>query len=181
MNKTERYFIRTVAHIHRVQNNMLKVVTKFADTLKLSEEDCRILMFNVMKHDQSKFSSIQFKPYVELTEFYHRRKVLNESDYSYPSVEIAQSVELAVQDHYEKENHHPERMLGKAEKMSTHEIIEIVCDLQAMAQEFNEGTCRNYYENVWKKKQAVHFYDDFDWVLTTSIMDQVIKCFESEL
>ena len=175
MEKLERYFTRTVEHIHRVQKNMVTVVTKFRSDLKLSDEDCRKLMFNVMKHDQSKFNEIQFMPYVELTDYYHRRKVLGQTEYEYPEG-VKELVDVAVDNHYKEENHHIE----KGDFKTKHEIIEIVCDLQAMAQEFNEGTCRNYFENVWKKKYMKEIVDDYEYWSLVDTMDLVIKCFEAE-
>jgi hypothetical protein len=146
MTKEERYFKRTVEHIHRVQMNMLTVVTKFDRELSLSDEQRRILMYRVMIHDQSKFSDIQTGPYIELTEYHNQRKVLGNKDYDYPTPEIKNKVEVAVRHHYQCENHHPERMKGLVMKMDSLEVIEVVCDLQAMAQEFNEGSCAGYFE-----------------------------------
>lgn len=160
---------------------MLKVVTDFRDKLNLSEEDCRHLMHNVMNHDRSKFSVEQFRGYVELTEYYHQRKALGNSSYEYPSEEIKRLAESAWRHHYMNENHHPERADGGIIKWSNHNAIETVCDLQAMAQEFNEGVCRKFFEEVWKPKQSKHFYDDYNWLEVTTKMDQVIKCFESGL
>lgn len=186
--KLNRYFRRTVEHIHRVQNNMVYLVaecrgfefTAGPDHFKMDDESCRRLMWNVMKHDQSKFSEEQFQPYVELTEYYYQRKVLGNKEYAYaPFVE--QEVEDAVDDHYRKENHHPERNHGLALKMSFLELIEVVCDLQAMAEEFNEGSCRGYFENVWVKKQSVNFCDDFDWEVSKEFMNQVISLFEKNM
>ena len=176
-----RYVRRTVEHIHRVQKNMVTVVTDFKEDLKLSDEQCRVLMYNVMKHDRSKFSSNQFKPYVHLTRYYHQRKVLGNTEYQYPTEKIKQQVNIAVQDHYVKENHHPERLAaeGPPSTFKWFEAIETVCDLQAMAQEFNEGSCRKYFEETWKPKQSKHFHDDFNWSETNILMDKVITCFEN--
>jgi hypothetical protein len=179
--KYYRYIRRTVEHIHRVQNNMVKVVTDFRDELKLSRKDCRILMFNVMNHDRSKFGVVQFEAYIELTEYYHQRKNLGNTEYQYPSEEIKKAVDLAVKDHYMVENHHPERFSGTIGKYDEYEAIETVCDLQAMAQEFNEGTCRKFYEEIWKPKQMKHFYDDFNWFSTIDLMDRTINCFENKI
>ena len=51
---------------------------------------------------------------------------------------------LAVVDHYEQENHHAESNTFNADYMSVFDLIEVCCDLQAMAQEFNEGSCRAF-------------------------------------
>jgi len=186
MTKLERYFTRTVQHIHRVQNNMVFLVTNCEDfafsaaneVFKMDIETRRQLMFNVMKHDQSKFGTVQFEPYVELTEYYHQRKALGNKSYEYPTPGIKEAVDAAVQDHYFKENHHPERMKGKALKMPFVELVEVVCDLQAMAQEFDEGSCRGYFEDVWVNKQSENFYDDWDWEVTKGFMKEIIGLFE---
>jgi hypothetical protein len=156
---------------------MVRLTTKHREALCLSKDDCRKLMHNVMKHDHSKFSNEQFEPYIELTEYYHQKKKLNNPDYEYP-LGVKQLVDAAVDHHYKNENHHPEIFAGTIGKWDKFEAIETVCDLQAMAQEFNEGTCRNYFENVWKKKESQYFYDDFNWVEVITIMNMAIECFE---
>lgn len=189
-DKLNNYFNRTVEHIHRVHKNMLFVVTK-CDDFKFSSagelfslgdiETKRQLMYAVFKHDRSKFSHRQFLPYVELTEFYHQRKVLGNKDYFYPTSTLVDQIDTAVADHYLQENHHPERAQGQAFKMPYTELVEVCCDLQAMAQEFNEGSCRGYFENVWCKKQSMHFSDDFDWEITKDFMSGIIRLFEQQL
>lgn len=178
--KLNRYFTRTTEHIHRVQNNMLTLVTRYAGELELSEEDCRAAMENVFKHDRSKFSVKQFRPYVELTEYYHQRKVNGNSSFDY-APGVREQVDAAVQNHYEVENHHPERFIKACGKYDKLEAIETVCDLQAMAQEFNEGSCRGYFEKIWKPKQSKHFYDDFNWAEVVVWMNRTIECFENEI
>lgn len=177
--KQNRYYKRTVEHIQRVQKNMLYLITKHQEALELPDEQCRECMWNVMKHDQSKFSVEQFEPYVHLTEYYHQRKTLGNKEYKYPTEEIKKQVDAAVINHYAVENHHPERLKGKAEKMLWVELLEVVCDLQAMAQEFGEGSCRKYWEDVWLKKQMENFWDDWDWETSRVFMDKAIKCFEA--
>lgn len=178
--KLNRYFRRTTEHIHRVQRNMMTLVTRYRQSLELTDDDCRQAMENVFKHDRSKFSVEQFRPYVELTEYYHQRRVLGNSDYDYPPG-LKEQVDAAVQNHYEVENHHPERFAKSIGKYDKLEAIETVCDLQAMAQEFNEGSCRGYFEKIWVKKQSQYFYDDFNWSQVVIWMDMAIQCFEKEL
>ena len=179
MEKFNRYFKRTVEHIHRVQNNAVFLVLKCRNDLELSAEECRAFIYDIMKHDQSKFSEKQFSPYIELTEYYHQKRNVN-PNYDYP-VGIRELVDAAVTDHYCSENHHPERFKGTIGKFSKLMALETVCDLQAMAQEFNEGTCRNYYENVWKKKQSQFFYDDFNWEEVKHWMEKAVRCFELQV
>lgn len=190
--KLDRYIIRTMEHIHRVHKNMVSVVTKHRQTLRLTNEDCRKLMENVLNHDRSKFSNAQFEPYIELTEYYRQRKVLGNTEYDYPTQEIKEKVKFAIHHHYMSENHHPERLVIEenliddeqmnaafAFEMTPYEIIEVCCDLQAMAQEFNEGSCRKYWSNVWWPEHSVTFGDDADKV--RDLMHTVITCFEREI
>ena len=65
--------------------------------------------------------------------------------------------------------------------MTFNELVEVCCDLQSMADEFNEGSCRGYFQNVWVKKQSENFYDDFDWEATKIFMCKVIELFERRL
>lgn len=180
--KTTFYFERTVKHIHRVQNNMLLLVTKYADQLLMTAEDCRQCMWNVFQHDRSKFSIEQFEPYIELTWYYHERKTIGNKKYEYPEGMRA-LVDKAVDNHYRVENHHPERFINPEGgniwgKYSRHEAYETACDLQAMAQEFNEGTCRKYYEEIWKPKNCTNIPCDWNWEEVQVWMDKAIKCFE---
>jgi len=175
MNEKEtRHFNRTLEHIHRVHKNMFTLITKFSSELELDLEDCRRLAHNVLNHDISKFNTIQFEPYIELTEYYHQRKTLGNKGYEYPTKELKATVKNAIENHYYKENHHAERYDGDTLPMSELELIEVCCDLQAMAQEFKEGSCRGFYENVWRPKY--HVPPEVD-----EFMDKVISCFEKEL
>ena len=167
------YFERTLKHIHRVQQNMCTLITKYHKDLNLRPGDGRLLMWNVMNHDRSKFSRKQFGPYIELSEYYRIKKGEN-PEHTYPSKEIEKAVEEAVIDHYEQENHHAESNAYNADYMSCFDLIEVCCDLQAMAQEFNEGSCRKF----WKEKWLPKYNASKDSV---AIMDRVITCFEKEL
>lgn len=176
MDNLHRFLRRTVSHIHRVQENALRLCIVWDKELELSREDIQQFMHNVMKHDQSKFSQEQFEAYIELTKYYDERRNGNPT-YQYPEG-VAEKVEAAIIHHYNNENHHPEIANGGTLKWGKLNVLETVCDLQAMAQEFGEGTCRKYYEEVWKKKQAKHFYDDYNWVEVTTWMNKGIECFE---
>jgi len=171
------FFVRTLEHIHRVQKNMLTLVTKYAGELGLNDETRRQLMHNVIQHDISKFSHNQYVPYVELTEYYRQRKVLGNKTYEYPEG-FRERVNVAIQHHYAVENHHPE---GTGRRWDIFNALECACDLQAMAQEFSEGTCRKYFEDVWLPNQRAnfpyteHFFQVKEWI------DSAIRCFEKEL
>lgn len=169
------YIIRTFEHIHRVQRNAICLVTRYAKELELTPDEIREFMYNVAKHDASKFNETQFLPYIELTEYYRQRKNLGNKDYQYPEG-VEEQVSLAVNDHYERENHHPEKFTNWG-KLNA---LECACDLQAMAQEFGEGSARKYFEDVWVKKQVVRFTASA-WPRVTGDILKVIECFEKSL
>lgn len=181
--KLDFYLTRTVEHIHRVQRNMLTLVTRHRGTLDLTVEDCRELMWNVMNHDRSKFSTGQFDGYIELTEYFRQRKVLGNGDYDYP-VGVREHTNAAVANHYAVENHHPEmHPVGTLGKWTRHQAIECACDLQAMAEEYNEGSCRGFWKNVWlpRYRKQSGFFDDYNWQCIQAWMRQVIECFEKDM
>ena len=174
VNKKElKYFERTIEHIHRVQKNMFTLILKYHNELNLRSGDCRVLAHNVLNHDRSKFSRKQFGPYIELNDYYRIKKSVNPT-YTYPSEEIKKAVDIAVLDHYEQENHHAESNAYNADYMSCFDLIEVCCDLQAMAQEFNEGSCRAFWQNKWLPKYNIG--DD-----SNALMNRVIECFEKEI
>jgi len=174
----KRYFTRTVEHIHRVQNNMVYLLTNHMETLGLNRNAARQCMHNVMAHDLSKFSALQFEAYIEITEFYYQRKKRGNTDYEYPTG-IKKQVSSAITDHYHQENHHPARMKHDPHfNFSTFEAIETVCDLQALSQEFNEPSCRSFFEKVWCVKHQDDFLTPEHFTNTTDYMRKVISCFE---
>jgi hypothetical protein len=170
------YFKRTMEHIHRVHNNMLNLVTNYHKELELDFADGCHLMNTVLNHDRSKFSFTQAYPYVELTEFHRQRKLLGNKDYEYPDPSWKKTIDNAIQDHYYNENHHPEKHGGHVTGFTKLEMIEVMCDLQAMAQEFNEGSCRGFYENVWTKKHNMK-----DTEMHQKIAEICMQCFEKDL
>jgi len=177
--KLHRYLNRTVEHIHRVQKNMLYLISECAEELKLTREQCRGAMWNVMNHDRSKFSEKQFEPYIELTAYYDVKRY--NKAHKYPSEEIEKQVDEAVQDHYMQENHHPEKYKGLFCCFTHIECLEIICDLQAMAQEFNEGSCREFFMEKWKPKHGKYFQPDDAWYWSSlPLMEKAIECFERQ-
>lgn len=170
------YHQRTIEHIHRVHNNMVILVVNFSKELALKMNDRRKLMHQVLNHDRSKYSIDQFIPYIALTKFYYERKKLGNKDYKYPHG-MAERVDLAVDHHYVNENHHPERLAGQF-SMTKLEAIETACDLQAMSDEFGEGSFRDFYDNVWKPKQGGNFISD-NFLEVTGWMEKCLQCFET--
>jgi hypothetical protein len=185
-SKYVRFIYRTVKHIHRVQKNMVTLITKYDEDLGLTEEDCTELIRAVMKHDLSKFSPEQMNAYIELTDYYYRKKELGVKDHQYPNQEVKDRVNLAVIRHYAEENHHPNRLSMTSihteyKGWTKLHSIECACDLQAMAQEFNEGSFRKYFFEKWQKDNSVFFPDDYRWSQVCSEIEKCLFCFEEEI
>jgi len=152
---------------------MLYLVTNHLNPLELSMDDATNLMHNVMNHDRSKFSINQFKPYVEITEYHYQKAQGTEHKYT---DDIQKIVDKAINEHYLVENHHPQRLENSLSTMNKYELIEVICDLQAMANEFNKDSCRDYFIQTWVVKHKKYF-KDFNTVYM--FMIKVIECFES--
>lgn len=176
MKKHDNYFKRTFEHIHRVHINAVTLVTKYRGALDLTMEECRDFCYEVLNHDRSKFSIMQFDAYVELSHYYSQKRL--GVNYEYPPG-VKEQVDFAVENHYQRENHHPEMFRGTTWLWTKLQAFEAVCDLQAMAQEFNEGTCRKYFETVWVPKSSKFFAND-NWNQVYDWMNQAIVCFEKE-
>lgn len=172
--KYENYFNRTFNHIQLVQKNALILITDYSEELGLSQEDCRRFAYNVSKHDCSKFNKIQFDAYVNFSWAKKNKKQLSEKEQN--------DFDIAWRDHYLSERHHPERQSLNSNFMTAIDLLELMCDLQAMADEFGEGSCRNYFESVWIKKQECNFnYNLADWPEIQKHLRKVISCFEDAL
>jgi len=107
-------------------------------------------------HDASKFEEDERIPYIWLTEF-HRCRQINEP-FTYPSG-IESTVKLAIEHHVTNNRHHVE-FHPNPNDMSNVDIIEMVCDWTAMAQELeqNGGSARG-----WADKsigQRINFNDN---------------------
>ena len=120
------YERRTNDHIERVQRCMMLL----AAVMDCGEE----LIERAKVHDASKFGPEERMPYVWLTE-YHRHRRIGES-FEYPEG-IAEQVKRAIRHHVTSNRHHPE-FHSDANDMSNADLIEMVCDWTAMAQEFGQ-------------------------------------------
>lgn len=156
-----KHLTRTIEHVRRVQDWMLYIITECSEDLGLSIIDQYELMENMSRHDLSKFTPLQFNVYCNK----FQRKDCMESDF-----------ELAFRDHWQHENHHMQ-----SGKVFGHiELIEVCCDIQAMADEFGEGSCRGYWHNKWLPKYGqMHAGPAVNQAAT--YMEQVIACFERKL
>ncbi len=167
MNKKEKYFYRrTMEHIHRVQKNALYLVTECWEALGLREDVKRVFIENVMDHDSTKFSVSQFGPYVEFT--WCKKE----------GIEMSEDLRLAFgcawSDHKFFEDHHPK--IGKFFVQTN--IVEMACDLQAMAQERGDPSAREYFENVWQRKQKDNFGSEEAFGDAVELMSKCFDCFE---
>ena len=141
----EFYERRTIAHIGRVQ-------TCLAVMAEITEYGAELLVRG-QHHDASKFGPEERIPYIWLTEFHRCRR--NGEFFHYPDG-VAEQIEEAVRHHMSVNRHHPEFHL-QPDDMSDVDLIEMVCDWTAMAQEFdqNGGSARGWADKVIGTR--VHF------------------------
>lgn len=97
-------------------------------------------------HDASKFGPEERDPYIWLTE-YHRCRRIGES-FSYPQG-IEARVRAAINHHVTTNRHHPE-FHADVRDMTEVDLMEMVCDWTAMAQEYNQdgGSARGWAEKT---------------------------------
>jgi hypothetical protein len=127
-----KYIKRTLKHIRRVQDHMLFLIEYKSKELELTPNEQYQLFQNAMNHDATKWNGLQFNEYVK-----HFIKAIDNPRF-----------QLAWKDHYTKENHHYQ----DGQVFNKLEMIEVVCDLQSMADEFGEGSCLVYFQNKWVKE-----------------------------
>ena len=170
------YCKRTLKHIHKVHFNMLHIIEYGENLLKRFNVDSRSLMYQVMKHDRSKFNDVQFFAYAD---YFNGTQP--------PSDTTKKEFQLACENHKHNENHHFEGQ----RYMRPENIIEMVCDWQAMAQEFGEGTCEKYYNEKWTKQYldyykvagfsqgyAGNYTDDYEYSMMETIISECIAIFK---
>jgi hypothetical protein len=132
------YERRTNEHIERVGRCLLAVeeVTEYAGQLA---ERAKI-------HDASKFESTERIPYIWLTEFYRCKR--DSDPFAYPDG-MKPRVRDAIAHHMANNRHHPE-FHADPNHMTEVDLIEMVCDWTAMAQEFNQcgGSARGWADKT---------------------------------
>src|SRR5262249_36150309 len=138
------YERRTKEHIERVR----KCLCLLAAVTDCGEE----LIERGKVHDASKFGPEERIPYVWLTEYHRRRR--NGEPFEYPEG-VADRVTLAIRHHVTTNRHHPESHADPND-MSDVDLIEMVCDWTAMAQEFGEarGSARGWADKTIGKRVA---------------------------
>jgi hypothetical protein len=138
------YERRTREHIERVGRclALLAEVTNYGDELR---ERAKV-------HDASKFGPEERIPYVWLTEYHRCRR--GGEPFEYPEG-VAEQVKLAIRHHVTTNRHHPE-FHADPNDMSDVDLIEMVCDWTAMAQEFDQGggSARGWADKTVGKRVA---------------------------
>jgi hypothetical protein len=135
---------RTNEHIERVRR-CLRLLANVPDYGAELIERAKV-------HDASKYGAEERIPYVWLTE-YHRCRRQGEF-FEYP-VGMATRVKQAIHHHVTSNRHHPE-FHAHPDDMSDVDLIEMVCDWTAMAQEFDEegGSARPWADKTIGKRVA---------------------------
>ena len=144
----EFYERRTWEHIQRVRRclEVMAQATDHADELL-----CRAKV-----HDASKFGAEERVPYIWLTEFHRCRRAGLE--FAYPKG-IEEAVRGAINHHMATNRHHPEFHTNPNDMTET-DLIEMVCDWTAMAQEFDQD---GPSARAWADKtigSRVHFSEE---------------------
>ena len=100
-------------------------------------------------HDSSKFGPEERIPYIWLTEFHRCRRI--GKPFQYPEG-VEPLIRLAIEHHMSSNRHHPEHHANPND-MTKIDLIEMVCDWTAMAQEFEQdgGSARS-----WANKTIGH-------------------------
>jgi hypothetical protein len=138
------YERRTNDHIERVR----RCLTLLAEVTDYGEE----LIERARVHDASKFGLEERIPYVWLTESHRCRR--KGEPFQYPEG-VAETVKRAIRHHVTANRHHPE-FHADPNHMSDVDLIEMVCDWTAMAQEFGQdgGSARGWADKTIGKRVA---------------------------
>lgn len=138
----QNYEDRTARHIGLVAQNLQKAA-------QFSEHGPELIE-RAQVHDASKYGPEEKIPYIWLTEFHYCKN--NGLPFEYPPG-IEEQVKKATWHHISTNTHHPEAHESPAD-MGEADLIEMVCDWTAMAQELgqNDGSARGWADkNVGTK------------------------------
>lgn len=144
----EDFIYRLMLHIRRVQDNMIKLELnrdKIPLPLKKGE-----LLHRGLKHDISKTSPECLEGYIACHEFYTNKRL------GKPTSHVDMTEFHKAWKIHSREPHHPE---GK-DCMDYLDICEMVCDIVAMAQEFDEPYDQFYKEKMVKKFPILKKYNN---------------------
>lgn len=134
--------MRTKKHIDLVAQNLRKLHkdTNWGDEL----------LIRANAHDNSKYGKEEKEPYIWITEF-HRCK--NDGiNFEYPPG-IKEKADKASYHHITTNRHHPE-FHDNPKDMNDIDVVEMVCDWTAMAQELGEsgGSAKGWADKTVNKK-----------------------------
>lgn len=119
---------RTFNHIRLVQDCAVYLIKLKRYEIPLTYSEVRQLLKNISIHDNTKWTDPQFETYIGV---FNRKTIHSNSVIA----------EEAFNDHYERENHHPQ----EGSELNKLQIIEMCCDLSAMSIEFYENSALPYY------------------------------------
>ena len=144
------YIDRTFRHIHFVQKRAVSLANYCISSQNgLFDREREIFSFlhAVSAHDHSKFSPEQWPIYCIMS---YKRNITGEDLTEDEKIEF----EKAFRDHYFREYHHPEMTTNNERSYywGKTSALHCACDLQAMADEFGEGSARKYFNNIWWPK-----------------------------
>jgi len=189
------YEDRTLKHISRVQ----RAARKLSREGLISPIETRVLLSNIIKHDQSKFEEPEYTPYVSLT---WRHKIENEGGnfdpmtdkgYQTPGLLDKRDENEATLHHVRNNSHHPEYWLDNpadanidpnnrnksmkmvdATLMPDLYIVEMVADWQAMSEELGTNTARQWFNKCQDTRW--HFSDH-----QVEFIDKCLRALENEM
>jgi hypothetical protein len=185
----EQFFLdRTNKHIELVQKAAAKIVEAYPEF--------KVLLKQVEKHDESKFHEPEVGPYIEITWRHKLEKENDEFDpyngkgYQTPGQLEKEEENEATMHHITTNSHHPEYHLGKdsddanvdvddrskselvdASLMPEIDIAEMVADWQAMSEELQTNTAREWFEKQHNNRW--HFSEN-----QIKLIDKLLKVFE---
>lgn len=141
------YMDYIVEHKKNVMKAFNILYPKISEVLTL-DSDILELKKNVLEHDNSKFTLLQFEPYCD--KFFRK-------------LECGDSFEKAWCDHYYRERHHPEGFL--IYKMKDKHIVEMCLDWHAMSLKFGDSSL-DYFQNKKSKlaEESPWLEDSFAYI-----------------
>jgi len=188
-DEKEQHFIdRTNKHIQLVQNAAAKIVEAYPEFAELLKQ--------VEVHDDSKFEEPERTPYIEITWRHRLEKKKGEYDpyndkgYQTPGKLEKEEENKATVHHVTTNSHHPEYHLkdksdaninkddrDKSDKvvdaslMPDIDVAEMIADWQAMAEELQTNSAREWFEK--QKDVRWHFSKH-----QVELIDKLLKVFE---
>ena len=190
-DEKEQHFIeRTKQHINLVRDAAEKIVQAYPEFEELKQRG--------EVHDASKFEEPERTPYISITWRHRAEKANGEFDpingkgYQTPGMLSKEEENQATLHHVTTNSHHPEAHLKDksdaninaedrdksdkcidASEMPDIDIAEMVADWQAMSEELQKNTAREWFEK--QKDVRWHFSDE-----QVALIDKLLKVFEKD-